>query len=114
MTMAKGILLVAWLAACVVTLAITAYASLPEPAASDIGLFFLGCMIVLTFPSGLLVLGIVALLVELQAFTGPFLDFLRPSIVGLALVWVGMVVIGYYQWFVVVPWVAKRIRTAAD
>ena len=107
--MGKRLVLHVWLAACAVVLAMTIYASLPAPTPNDIGLFFLGCMIVLTFPSGLLVLGLVALLVKLQAFTGPFLDFVQPAIVGLALVWVGMVVVGYFQWFVFVPWVMKRL-----
>ena len=100
----KKFLLSTWLAACLAVLAITIYAGRTSP--NDIGLFFLAAMIVLTFPSGLIVIGIIALL---ASFAQGVLDAV-PAALGWPLTWILMVSLGYVQWFIAVPMVVARLR----
>lgn len=84
--MLRRVLLFAWLLLCVATLAVTLLAASPADGRNDIGLFFLGCMLVLTFPSGLGVVGVVALLVEAQSRTGFMtIDFIDSNYLGFVL-----------------------------
>lgn len=79
---------------------------------SDIGIFFVACMLTLTFPAGLVLVAVVSLLVILQEKTGvAILDFVGSNPVGTLLMWVLFVVAGYWQWFVVFPRTWKLIRT---
>lgn len=109
--MLRRVLLFAWLLLCVATLAVTLLAASPADGRNDIGLFFLGCMLVLTFPSGLGVVGVVALLVEAQSRTGFMtIDFIDSNYLGFVLIWMCLVGIGYLQWFVLLPSLWRKLR----
>jgi len=100
---AKG----AWLLLCSLILKMTLMAVSPAGSESDIGLFFFGCMLVLTFPSGLGIVALVALLVELQSRTGlSTVALVGSNPVGFVLMWLALVAAGYWQWF----WLVPRLR----
>ena len=107
--MFKRLALVAWLILCVTVLVITLLALNPSGVANDIGLFFIGCMIVLTLPSGLSVIGLAALLIEVQTRTGVMtIGLINSNYFGFVLLWIPIVLIGYLQWFVLLPWLWRK------
>jgi len=108
MNMARRLVLIAWIVLCAVVLGMTEYVLWQSPQAHDVSLFFLGAMIVLTFPSGLLLLALVALL-TLTDFTRGVLDWLSSALIGHLVIWAAMVALGYLQWFVWIPRLAKRV-----
>ena len=102
--MIRRVLLAAWLLACLGVVIVTEYAYSPE---SDIGQFFIGAMLLLTFPSGLLIVGAVALVAQSHSMLGNVLDLVPPRL-AFALIWLGMVGLGYAQWFVLLPWLGRK------
>jgi hypothetical protein len=107
--MVRRLPLLAWLLLCVVTLVITLLASSPTGGRNDIGLFFIGCMIVLTFPSGLGIIGLAALLIEVQSRTGVMtIGVIGSNYFGFIFLWTLLVSIGYLQWFVLLPWLWRK------
>ena len=102
-------LLTVWLVMCVTVLAFTLYAYAPGPR-SDAGVLFAGAMSALTFPSGLLVSGAVAMLAELNDGNLPApIGDLSPSI-GFTVLWLAFCMAGYLQWFKLLPWLWRRLR----
>ena len=96
-----------WLCVCLVVLLMTLYAS-NHGSQSDIGIFFVVCMIGLTFPVGILLAVGVTALVVLQEWTGiPILDFVESNLFGTLLMWITFVAAGYWQWFKAVPRLLK-------
>lgn len=69
-----------------------------------------GLMVVLTFPVGLLWVWLVSgagYLLALFGIESPA----GPSVVDLV-VWVGFVLVGYFQWFVFLPWSIQKVRAS--
>jgi hypothetical protein len=98
------ILAASWVAACVVVLV---YAFV-QRGMGEINGAFAYMMVVLTFPSGLLVFYAVSLsgipfLIGVGA--APFL-----SAGGLVVVWLALTALGFVQWFVLLPWALARLR----
>lgn len=95
---------VLWTLCAVAVLAVT-LAHYEPGSASDIGIFLVSGMLFLAFPASLLVAGLVTLLVLLQEKMGiPFLDVVASNYVGLSIMWGAFFVVGYLQWFVLLPW----------
>lgn len=100
-----------WIGIATLILIITLYA-FDGTSNNDIGIFFSWYMLAVSFPSGLLVPLVhvtlydgLAILVEASYFSF-FLD------------WIGFFVLGYMQWFVLLPWLwrrwkARRARSTA-
>lgn len=93
-----------WIGATVFVLLVTLYAFDGKPN-SDIGIFFAWCMLFLSFPSGLLVS-----LVYVAVYEGLSIT-IETSYLSLVLDWVGFFVLGYLQWFKLVPWLIARWRS---
>ena len=107
--MIRNTLLAGWLTACCVVLVFTLYAYSPGPQ-SDAGVLFAGAMSVLTFPSGLLISGGIAALAVLGDGNLPEpLGNLPPS-VGLLVLWLVFCMVGYFQWFRLIPWLWRKLR----
>ena len=94
---------VLWIGAAVLVLAITLYA-FDGTTNSDIGIFFVWCMLVLSFPSGLLIS-----LVHVILYDG-FSVIVETTYLSFGLDWVGFLVIGYIQWFVMLPWLWHKCK----
>jgi hypothetical protein len=102
----KKVLTVTWLLACAAVLLIAVYAYEPNRN-SDIGPLFLWLMILLTFPSGLLVASSGAMLVMAL---GVDTELSISSTVYHLSLWSAFVVVGYLQWFRALPWLWRKIR----
>jgi hypothetical protein len=97
-----------WLSACAALLWFVLTTWSPGPNSDAATLYYWG-MLALTFPGGLLVIGlVVALLVVL---THPPLV---PDAVAFVVVWVGFVAVGYWQWFALVPRFVRRWTRSAN
>jgi hypothetical protein len=86
-------------------------------AESDIGIFLVWAMLVLTFPIGLLVAALFTALVIAQEELGiQTIDLIQSSYVGFALLWLVFVFAGYWQWFHFVPklWSLWRARPGSE
>lgn len=88
---------VLWIGVAVFVLAVTLYA-FDGTTNSDIGIFFAWCMLVLSFPSGLLVP-----LVHVILYDGLAI-MVETSYLSFVFDWMGFFVIGYMQLFVLLPW----------
>lgn len=98
-----------WLLASVAVWAITLYAYDPATA-KDADLILVYGMFVLAFPSGFLVAAFIALLAYVEEGTGvPMLNanYGRGAI---TLMWLCFVVVGYLQWFRLLPWLVEMRR----
>jgi hypothetical protein len=91
-----------WLSACGALLWFVLATWSPGPNSDAATLYYWG-MLALTFPGGLLVIGLVTSL--LVVLTHPPLI---PDAAAFVVVWVGLVVVGYWQWFVLMPRVVRR------
>lgn len=103
--MMKKSIVTIWLLACAMIFLATIYLYDPQTG-KDIVPVFLWAMIFLTFPSGILTASFSALLVM-----GADSEFLLPisSTVGLSALWFAFVLIGYVQWFFLIPWLWRKI-----
>jgi len=109
--MIPKIIIALWAGATVLVLAITLYA-FDGTSNSDIGIFFGWCMLALSFPGSLLIP-----LVHVALYDGLSI-MIETSYLSLVLDWLGFFVIGYVQWFVLLPWLwrkckARRARSVA-
>ena len=91
-----------WFGASIFVLCVTLYAFDGKPN-SDIGIFFAWCMLFLSFPSGLLVS-----LVHMTLYDG-FSVAVETSYLSLVLDWVGFLVLGYLQWFKLLPYLITTL-----
>ncbi len=92
-----------WVGATIFVLAITLYAFDGKPN-SDIGIFFAWCMLILSFPGGLLVP-----LAHVALFDGLSIA-VETSYLSLVLDWVGFFALGYIQWFKLAPYLIVKFR----
>lgn len=92
-----------WVGATILVLAITLYA-FDGKANSDIGIFFAWCMLILSFPGGLLVA-----LAHVALFDGLSIA-VETSYLSLVLDWVGFFALGYIQWFKLAPFLIAKLR----
>jgi hypothetical protein len=104
-------LLAVWLVMCCAVLAFTLYAYAPGPR-SDAGILFAGAMSALTFPSGLLVSGVIAMLATVNDgdLPAPISDV--PPWVGFTVLWLAFCAVGYLQWFRLIPWLWRKLRSS--
>ena len=92
-----------WIAATVFVLAVTLYAYDGKPN-SDIGIFFAWCMLFLSFPVGLLVS-----LAHVALYDGLSVT-IETSYLSFIVDWLGFFVLGYLQWFKLVPYLIDKLR----
>jgi len=108
-----GILRVGWLLLSVAILVGTL--ALYDPVSgSDADLILVYGMLVLAFPSAFLVAGLIAL--ASYASDTWHLHFLSSPGYGrlsILLIWVGMVIVGYVQWFILLPALISKWRSRA-
>lgn len=79
----------------------------------DIGIVFVWGMAILTFPLGLLAIFIFGAL-SLYAYEtfapANYQGSTDYSIISLVVIWLVLVVVGYFQWFGLVPWLLHKWR----
>lgn len=92
-----------WLLATGFVLFVTLYAFDGKPN-SDIGVFFAWCMLFLSFPSSLLVP--IAHMVLYEGFSIE----IETSYLSLVFDWVGFLILGYLQWFQLMPYFIRKLR----
>lgn len=92
-----------WIVAAVLVLAVTLYAFDGKPN-SDIGIFSVWYMLALSFPCGLLVS-----LAHVVLYDGLSIT-VETSYLSLVLDWVGAFVLGYLQWFKLLPYLITKLR----
>jgi hypothetical protein len=97
------IIRVLWIGTTVSVLALSLYAFDDKPN-SDIGVFFAWCMLAVSFPVGLLVP-----LVHVALYDGLSIT-IKTSYLSLALDWAGFFVLGYLQWFKLLPYLIAKIH----
>lgn len=99
------VLRVTWLVACGLVLWLTLTTYEPNAKESDAAVFFALMMTFLTFPAGLIVMGLVAIGVSMSNAHA-----LLNSDLSFVVFWVLLVCVGYLQWFVFLPKIVKRLR----
>lgn len=106
--MLKNSLKSLWALLSVVILCITLYTYDPE-VGSDSGIFLVYGMLILAFPSSLVVAGLVTTLVLLQeTINVPILDLIGNTHLGFVFLWFLFFLCGYYQWFKFLPWCWRK------
>jgi len=105
------ILIAVWLLmdCAVLTFTLCAYAPGPR---SDAGVLFAAAMATLTFPSGLLVSGFIAMLATVNDGKMPYAIENLPPWIGFTVLWLAFCVVGYLQWFRLVPWLWRKSRSS--
>lgn len=99
-----------WLACAVSVFALTV-GSYVRTSHHDISVFFICAMLLLTFPAGFLVAGLLALLIFVQEHARvPLLDWVRSPLLGVSLTWGLFVCAGYLQWFRLLPWLFRKMK----
>ena len=93
-----------WIGVTAFVLLTTLYAFDGKPE-SDIGIFFAWYMLFLSFPVGMLVPLIHVGLDEL------FSIIVQQSYLSIALDWAGFVILGYLQWFILMPYLVATLRS---
>jgi hypothetical protein len=78
--------------------------------ASDADLILVYGMLGLAFPSGFLVAAFVALLAYAEEATGVAIVNANYGRGTIALIWLCFVVVGYFQWFMLLPWLTRKWR----
>lgn len=103
-----GIAKAAWIGVAVIALLITLYAFDGKPN-SDIGIFLAWFTLVLAFPISLLV----ALLFTGVAIAAEklFSAVIPESYLMLSVSWICFIAAGYWQWFVLLPWLWRKWKT---
>lgn len=102
-------LMAVWLVLCCAVLIFTLYAYAPGPQ-SDAGVVFAGAMSALTFPSGLLVTGAIAILAIINDGNLPTPINDTPPWIGFTVLWFLFCTLGYFQWFKLIPWLWRKLR----
>jgi hypothetical protein len=92
---------VIWIALALIVLCVTLYAFDNKPN-SDIWIFLTWSMLILSFPASLLV-SLVHM--ALGAGFSVAVETSRPS---LSVEWAAYFVLGYWQWFVLLPWIWRK------
>lgn len=106
--MMKKFLKVLWILFSVVVLCVTLF-SYDKELGNDSGIFLVYGMLFLSFPSSIIIAGLITLLVLLQENLGiPILDLIGNTYVGFLVMWLLFFLCGYYQWFKFVPWVWRK------
>jgi uncharacterized membrane protein len=100
----RKIMLAVWLAMCATVLASALYLNAGDPTAREIGPVFIWYMIFLSFPGGLLVAATGALISALSAG-----EMNLSVTVSFLVIWVAFVAVGYAQWFVLVPYLKRKL-----
>ena len=93
-----------WIGATVFVLFVTLYAYDDKPF-SDIWIFLTWFMLILSFPAGLVVSAVH------YALAAGFLITIKTSYLSLALEWSAYFILGYFQWFKLVPDLIVKLRT---
>ena len=93
-----------WIGVAILVLLVTLYAFDGNPS-NDIGIFFVWSMMILSFPSGLIVSLMHVVLYEYFSITIP------QAYLSLTLSWVGFFILGYLQWFTFVPYLIRKLHT---
>jgi hypothetical protein len=102
---------VLWLLVCCLVLGASLWLYAPGPQ-SDAIVLFAWAMLALSFPTGLAV-SIVVSVVLFAADAANLADGIHvPVWLGLPLVWLAFCAAGYFQWFVAIPWLWRRYRSA--
>lgn len=96
-----------WIGATVLVLLVTLYAFDGKPN-SDIWIFLTWLMLVLSFPAAL------AVSLVHMGLGAVFSITIKTSYLSLALEWVGYFVLGYLQWFKLVPYLIVKLRALRD
>ena len=96
-----------WTAVSLIVLLITLYKFDGKPN-SDIEVFLIWSMLVLSFPTGLLYLLLAALLVHSAEILFGFT--LATSYISMLVTWSALFVLGYFQWFKLVPFLWEKIK----
>jgi type VI protein secretion system component VasK len=73
----------------------------------DMDIAYTYFMLFLTFPAGLIVAAVLAALFT----TGLYLP---GGLTGAFITWPPFVILGYLQWFVLLPWVVRRLRQTSN
>ena len=106
----RNFLKFAWLLACIAVL-LWDLTSCPQRAnptlMSECSLLAGAMMVILSFPSGLLWLWLVSGSAYLVGQLG--MDISAVSPIANLIVWIGFVVVGYLQWFILLPWAIRLI-----
>jgi hypothetical protein len=93
-----------WIGATLFVLFVTLYAHDDKPF-SDIWIFLTWLMLILSFPAGLVVSA------AHYALGAGFSITLKTSYLSLALEWSAYFILGYLQWFKLVPYLIAKLRT---
>lgn len=103
---------IVWVLCSVAVLAVTLTRFAPD-SASDIGIFLIYGMLFLAFPVSLPVAALFALLALLQEQLGvPLLELISSNYVGFSVMWLVFFIAGYVQWFVLLPWLWRKLQPA--
>lgn len=100
-----NVLRAAWLLACVGVLWFTLATYEPNTKEGDAAVFFALTMTVLTFPAGLVVLGLAAIALSTSGAN----DLMNSDLL-FVVFWGLLVIIGYLQWFVLLPKLVQRLQ----
>jgi len=101
---AKGV----WFTLTVLVLFVSLYGFDGKPN-SDIGVFFVWSMLILAFPSSLLVaLFFTGLSIAVDEL---FSAVIPTSYWSLSVGWICFLIAGYWQWFVLLPWLWRKWKT---
>lgn len=103
----------AWIAIAVVALLITLYGFDGKPN-SDIGVFLAWSTLVLAFPSSLLIsLIFMGISIAAEKFNA---GEIAMNYLALSVTWACFIAVGYWQWFVLLPWLWRKwkVRRSAD
>lgn len=101
--MIMKIIKVLWIGVSIFVLAVTLYAYDDKPL-SDIWVFLTWLMLILSFPTGLVVSAVH------YALGAGFSITIQTSYLSLALEWAAYFVLGYLQWFKLVPYFIDKLR----
>ena len=102
---------VVWLIACFVMLAWTFVAcgrEANDTLRGECSILAAIIMAFLTFPVGLLWWPLISAAGHVLSLVG--IEIRGASAIADLVVWVGFVIVGYIQWFKLVPWIVRRIR----
>lgn len=101
----RRLLLALWFAACVAVLVF----AFDARAIHDADIAFLSLMLVLTFPIGYAFAAVVG--VAFYALNSMFGIVVPGGFIPNLVFWVFFVAAGYFQWFVAIPWLYRKLRS---
>jgi len=100
---------VVWLGAMVAALVIVVIGYWPVPSTREPSIAFLGFLLVMSFPLGYIGFFVLGLLADVLALT-PLRVVFENRFAEVIVVWVGLTAMGWFQWFVLVPWLVRALR----